>query len=105
VAFILLKRPGEALSDAELDKMGAIVDTAVSSWSSMTGGRGSLVNRSAIGEDTGDGNSGESTETFAQSKGCGCAGLPAGGSLIPVGWLGLLGGGLLIGRRRLVKAS
>ena len=48
VAFLLLKRPGETLTEEVLDKIDRIVDSAISNWERMTDERGSLVNKSAI---------------------------------------------------------
>ena len=47
VSFLLLKRPDETLTEAELDSMAAIVDRSIELFDAQTRGLGRIVNRTA----------------------------------------------------------
>ena len=48
LAFLLIKRPGETLCDAELAAMDEIVARSIDTWVGQTRGRASIVNRTHV---------------------------------------------------------
>ncbi len=48
LSFVLIKRPGETLCDAELAAIDEIIDRSLAQWVDQTRGRASLINRTHV---------------------------------------------------------
>ncbi len=48
LSFVLIKRPGETLCDAELAQIDEVIDRSLKQWVDQTRGRASLVNRTHV---------------------------------------------------------
>ncbi len=86
VSFLLIKRPDETLSEAELDSMAAIVDRSIELFDAQTRGLGRIVNRTAGEPDppppppaTDDGGNGDDSGDGGQAAtGAGTASMSGG---------------------------
>jgi MYXO-CTERM domain-containing protein len=79
VSFVLVKRPDETLSASELALVDAIVARSIAIFEAQTGGRGSIVNRTASDDPfVDDDSAGESGSSGGDGSAVGSAG--GGGS-------------------------
>lgn len=90
LSFVLIKRPGETLCDAELAAIDEVIDRSLQQWVDQTRGRASLINRTHVDDalDPGpacidEGSSGGDTDSDAGTGGSSGGDVPTTGGPAP----------------------